>query len=107
VTARLGGRRLDPSTETALFRVAQQALANVAEHAGATSAEVLLEASATGEVRLRVVDDGRGFDPSHAQTAPHLYFGLTAMRERVEAIGGRLSIRTAPGEGTTVEALVP
>jgi PAS domain S-box-containing protein len=107
VTARLGGRRLDPSTETALFRVAQQALANVAEHAGATSAEVLLEASATGGVRLRVVDDGRGFDPSQVQTAPHLYFGLTTMRERVEAIGGRLSIRTAPGEGTTVEALVP
>jgi len=107
VTARLGGRRLDPATETALFRVAQQALANVAEHAGATSAEVLLEASATGGLRLRVVDDGRGFDLSHAQTAPHLYFGLTAMRERVEAIGGRLSIRTAPGEGTTVEALVP
>jgi two-component system, NarL family, sensor histidine kinase UhpB len=107
VTARLGGRRLAPSTETALFRVAQQALANVAEHAGATSAEVLLEATATGGVRLRVVDDGGGFDPSHAQTAPHLYFGLTAMRERVEAIGGRLSIRTAPGEGTTVEALVP
>jgi signal transduction histidine kinase len=107
VTARLGGRRLAPSIETALFRVAQQALANVAEHAGATRAEVLLEASATGGVRLRVVDDGRGFDPSHARTAPHLYFGLTAMRERVEAIGGRLSIRTAPGEGTTVEALVP
>jgi len=103
VTARLGGRRLDPSTETALFRVAQQALANVADHAGATSAEVLLERSATGEVGLRVVDDGCGFDPFHVQAG----FGITAMRERVEAIGGRLVIRTATGQGTTVEALAP
>jgi signal transduction histidine kinase len=107
VTARLGGRRLDPSTETALFRVAQQALANVADHAGATSAEVLLEGSAAG-VTLRVVDDGCGFDPAHVQTAgTRPGFGLTAMRERVEAIGGRLTIRTSPGQGTTVEALVP
>jgi PAS domain S-box-containing protein len=108
VTARLGGRRLDPSTETALFRVAQQALANVADHAGATSAEVLLEGSAAGGVTLRVVDDGCGFDPAHVQLAgARLGLGLTAMRERVEAIGGRLTIRTAPGRGTTVEALVP
>jgi PAS domain S-box-containing protein len=108
VTARLGGRRLDPSTETALFRVAQQALANVADHAGATSAEVLLEGSAAGGVTLWVVDDGCGFDPAHVQLAgARLGLGLTAMRERVEAIGGRLTIRTAPGKGTTVEALVP
>ena len=108
VTARLGGRRLDPSTETALFRVAQQALANVADHAGASSVEVLLERSARGEVLLRIVDDGCGFDPSHVQPAgPQLGFGLTSMRERAEAIGGRLTIRTAPGAGTTVEVRVP
>jgi PAS domain S-box-containing protein len=108
VTARLGGRRLDPSTETALFRVAQQALANVADHAGASSVEVLLERSATGEVLLKVVDDGCGFDPSHVQPAgPQLGFGLTSMRERAEAVGGRLTIRTALGGGTTVEVRVP
>jgi PAS domain S-box-containing protein len=116
VTARLDGRWLDPSTETALFRVAQQALANVADHARASNAEVLLERSAAGDVTLRVVDDGCGFDPSHVQPvggqagAPRAgaaAFGLTAMRERVEAIGGRLTIRTAPGEGTAVEVRVP
>jgi PAS domain S-box-containing protein len=108
VTARLGGRRLDPSTETALFRVAQQALANVADHAGASRVEVLLERSATGEVLLRVADDGRGFDPTHVQPAgPQLGFGLTSMRERAESVGGRLVIRTAPGAGTTVEVRVP
>jgi PAS domain S-box-containing protein len=108
VTARLGGRRLDPATETALFRVAQQALANVADHAGASGVEVLLERSATGEVLLRIIDDGHGFDPSHVQPAgPQLGFGLTSMRERAEAIGGRLTIRTAPGAGTTVEVRVP
>jgi PAS domain S-box-containing protein len=108
VTARLGGRRLGPSTETALFRVAQQTLANVADHAGASSVEVLLERSAKGEVLLRIVDDGCGFDPSHVQPAgPQLGFGLTSMRERAEAIGGRLTIRTAPGAGTTVEVRVP
>jgi signal transduction histidine kinase len=61
VTARLGGRRPDPPVETALFRIAQQALANVAEHAGAGGVEVLLERSAAGELLLRVADDGRGF----------------------------------------------
>jgi signal transduction histidine kinase len=108
VTARLGGRRLDPTTETALFRVAQQALANVADHAGASSVEVLLERSATGEVLLKIVDDGHGFDPLHVQPAgPQLGFGLTSMRERSEAVGGRLTIRTAPGAGTTVEVRIP
>jgi two-component system, NarL family, sensor histidine kinase DegS len=59
-------------------------------------------------VTLWVVDDGCGFDPAHVQLAgARLGLGLTAMRERVEAIGGRLTIRTAPGRGTTVEALVP
>jgi two-component system, NarL family, sensor histidine kinase UhpB len=108
VTARLGGRRLNPATETALFRVAQQALTNVADHAGASRVEVLLERSATGEVLLKVIDDGCGFDPSHVQPAgPQLGFGLTSMRERAEAVGGRLTIRTAPGAGTTVEVRVP
>jgi two-component system, NarL family, sensor histidine kinase UhpB len=108
VTARLGGPRLDPSTETALFRVAQQALANVADHAGASGVEVLLERSATGGVLLRVADDGRGFDPDHVQPAgPQLGFGLTSMRERAESVGGRLTIRTAPGAGTTIEVRVP
>jgi signal transduction histidine kinase len=71
--------------ETALFRVAQQALANVVDHAGATRALVAIECVPSGVV-LRVSDDGRGFDPDHVRVlADVAHFGLIAMRERVEA----------------------
>jgi len=106
VTSELEGR-LDPVVETALFRVAQQALANVVDHAGATHALLAIECSATG-VTLRVSDDGRGFDPGHVQVLADIaHFGLIAMRERVEALGGRFRVLTAPGEGTVVEANLP
>jgi two-component system NarL family sensor kinase len=106
VTSELDGR-LDPVVETALFRVAQQALANVVDHAGATHALLAIECSATG-VTLRVSDDGRGFDPDHVQVLADIaHFGLIAMRERVEALGGRFRVLTAPGEGTVVEANLP
>jgi signal transduction histidine kinase len=99
--------RLDPVVETALFRVAQQALANVVEHASATHAEVVIECGAKG-VLLRVSDDGCGFDPDHVQVIADIaHFGLIAMRERVEALGGRFRVTTAPGQGTVVEARLP
>jgi PAS domain S-box-containing protein len=97
VISELDGR-LDPVVETALFRVAQQALANVVDHAGATHALVAIECSARG-VTLRVSDDGCGFDPDHVQVLADIaHFGLIAMRERVEALGGRFQVITAPGE---------
>ena len=106
VTSELEGR-LDPVVETALFRVAQQALANVVDHAAATHALVAIECSQTGVV-LRVSDDGRGFDPDHVQVIGDIaHFGLIAMRERVEALGGRFRVTTTPGQGTIVEAKVP
>ena len=106
VTSELDGR-LDPVVETALFRVAQQALANVVDHAGATHALVAIECSARG-VTLRVSDDGCGFDPDHVQVLADIaHFGLIAMRERVEALGGRFRVITAPGDGTVVEAKLP
>jgi len=106
VTSELDGR-LDPVVETALFRVAQQALANVVDHAGATHALVAIECSAKG-VTLRVSDDGCGFDPDHVQVLADIaHFGLIAMRERVEALGGRFLVVTAPGDGTVVEAKLP
>jgi PAS domain S-box-containing protein len=99
--------RLDPVVETALFRVAQQALANVVEHASATHAEVVIECDAKG-VLLRVGDDGCGFDPDHVQVIADIaHFGLIAMRERVESLGGRFRVTTAPGQGTVVEASLP
>jgi PAS domain S-box-containing protein len=106
VVSELEGR-LDPVVETALFRVAQQALANVVDHAGATHALVAIERS-TRHVVLRVSDDGCGFDPDHVQVLADIaHFGLIAMRERVEALGGRFRVTTAPGQGTVVEARLP
>ena len=106
VTSELDGR-LDPVVETALFRVAQQALANVVDHADATRALVEIECAGDGVV-LRVSDDGRGFDPDHVQVLADIaHFGLIAMRERVEALGGRFRVTTAPGQGTVVEAKLP
>jgi two-component system, NarL family, sensor histidine kinase UhpB len=106
VTSELEGR-LDPVVETTLFRVAQQALANVVDHAEATRALVAIECAGNGVV-LRVSDDGRGFDPDHVQVLGDIaHFGLIAMRERVEALGGRFRVTTAPGQGTVIEAKLP
>jgi signal transduction histidine kinase len=59
-------------------------------------------------VVLWVSDDGRGFDPDHVQVLADIaHFGLIAMRERVEALGGRFRVTTAPGKGTVVEAKLP
>jgi signal transduction histidine kinase len=94
VTDGLAGERVDPGVETALFRVAQQALANVEQHAAARHVRVRLERSGPW-VALAVDDDGCGFDPSHVEVLPgHQSFGLTSMRERVQAIGGRLTVDT-------------
>jgi signal transduction histidine kinase len=99
--------RLDPVVETALFRAAQQALANVVEHASATHAEAAIECGGKGVI-LRVSDDGCGFDPDHVEVIADIaHFGLIAMRERVEALGGRFRLTTTPGQGTVVEARLP
>ena len=106
VTSELDGR-LDPVVETALFRVAQQALANVVDHAKAAHVLVAITCTEAG-VLLRVSDDGLGFDPDHVQVIGDVaHFGLIAMRERVEALGGRFQVTTAPGQGTVVEARLP
>jgi PAS domain S-box-containing protein len=106
VSDRLGGERLDPDVETALFRVAQQALANVEQHAAARHVHVVLERSGS-TVSLHVQDDGHGFDPAEVEVlAGHQGFGLTSMRERVQALGGQLAIETGRG-GTCIEAWVP
>lgn len=78
-----------------LFRVVQESLGNVVRHAGAR--EVRLEFHATR--RLLIQDDGRGFDPASVDRSEH--FGLLGMGERIEALGGTLSIHSQPGQGTT------
>lgn len=97
------GHPLPPSVEVALYRVCQEALTNVARHAGAGHVTVRLVAT-PGTVSLTVEDDGRGFDPSRFAKDRQ---GLVGMRERVEMLGGTLDLRSRPGEGTRVEAAVP
>src|SRR5215210_5350747 len=98
-----GERRVPLEVEQALFRVAQEALANVARHSGAGHAEVdLIYAEDT--VTLRVADDGRGFDTSRN---PGGGFGLQSMRERLVRLGGHLNVESAPGKGTRVECFCP
>jgi NarL family two-component system sensor histidine kinase LiaS len=98
-----GEREVPLQTEQALFRVVQEALANVARHSGAKRAEVDLIYTAN-TLTLRVSDDGRGFDPAGD---PGDGFGLQSMRERMEGLGGRVSVESAPGEGTRVTCVCP
>ncbi len=98
-------RQLDGLLDTALFRVAQEALRNVARHAHVSCAEVELHYD-EDRVRLLVRDDGCGFDPA-AEFFPPRGWGLAGMRERVEALGGRLDLRSSPSRGTSVEAVIP
>ena len=99
-----GARPLPPRVEVALYRVCQEALTNVARHAGAGGATVRLIATPEA-VRLTVEDDGLGFDPSQVTGGGQ---GLVGMRERVEMLGGSLTVHSHPGgAGTKVEAAVP
>lgn len=87
-----------------VYRVAQEALRNIAKHAAVAEAWVSLAGTGT-EVVLRVHDEGAGFDANEMRSQPGL--GLSGMEERVRLIQARLTIQSAPGKGTTVEVRVP
>jgi PAS domain S-box-containing protein len=87
-----------------LFRVAQEALANVVRHSRAKQAQVELSGTSNG-IRLQVVDAGEGFDPDERST--HAGIGLVSMRERLRLVGGELSIRSARMRGTEILTVVP
>ena len=91
--------------QTALLRIAQGAMANVVQHAEATHASVTIDRHETG-VRLTIADNGRGFDPSAVAASTEVgfsdSFGLTATRERVEQLGGTITVDSIPGDGTTI-----
>ncbi|HEU0242548.1 MAG TPA: PAS domain S-box protein [Candidatus Limnocylindrales bacterium] len=97
------GERPSLDVEETLYRIAQEALHNVVKHAGARQVRLELDRVAEG-VRLRVIDDGRGFDPS---AVPDGHLGLTGMRSRAERLGGHLTVTTGHGAGTTIEVVVP
>jgi NarL family two-component system sensor histidine kinase LiaS len=95
-----GERPLPLVVEQTLFRVAQEALANVSRHSGATAAEVHL-AYAVQQVTLTIADNGHGFQVGMVNGKG---LGLRSMRERVEAFGGHLTIESGPSQGTKIEA---
>jgi signal transduction histidine kinase len=93
----------DPERALAVYRVVQEALTNVAKYAQAKEVRVVLQR--VGErALLRVEDDGRGFDPKLVREGSH---GLAGMRYRLRSCGGDLFLRSAPGQGTTIEATLP
>ena len=89
---------LDPETHLAFYRIAQEALGNIAQHSQATALRVELRAGPP--VTLAVSDDGIGFDPTDV---PAGHLGLTIMRERADGVGAELDVTTEPGSGTTIE----
>jgi signal transduction histidine kinase len=95
---------LGPEQETAVYRIAQEAISNAVRHAGATRIAVTLGLDNGGSVQLRVLDDGRGFDAS--APSPPGHYGLLAMRERALMFGGTLDVRSSPS-GTVVTATIP
>ncbi len=94
-------RKLPPDVQVGLYRLAQEALNNIVKHAKASQAVVTLRYNPES-VRLTVIDNGTGFDPSTV-TADHL--GLKIMRERAETIGAKLNIYSEPGEGTQISVI--
>jgi signal transduction histidine kinase/DNA-binding NarL/FixJ family response regulator len=102
-------RPLQAEIQLAIFRIAQEALTNARKHAAAQHAEVTLEYGPT-TVRLTVADDGRGFDPAEAEArGPRLEggYGLTAMAERMQRIGGHFMIESEGHRGTRMVAVAP
>lgn len=101
-------RRLSPETEIAIYRIVQEALTNVAKHAKAKKASVLLEVRDSSVVAI-VEDDGKGFNiKQHSDlTSFKNQLGLYGMYERAELIGGKVTIESNPGRGTTVFMEVP
>jgi signal transduction histidine kinase len=104
-TSGLDSTRLAPEAETAVYRIVQEALTNVIRHSQATSGSVVLEMR-RGLLVAIVEDNGRGFDVD-ALLAREQSLGLHGMRERSFLVGGKLTIESSPGSGTTVFVQVP
>jgi len=96
---------LAPDAQLQLFRIIQEALSNARKHGGADCVQLSFE-QIGDRLRVRIEDNGRGFDPS-ASGAKNGHFGIQFMRERAEQLGGVLCVCSAPGEGTRVEVETP
>jgi signal transduction histidine kinase len=100
-------KQLDGDKRTVLYRVAQEALTNVARHAQASRAEVKIQ-KLDGNVCMRIKDNGKGFPAEHLLHGKKKNrLGLLGMRERVEMVRGKFTIQSEPGKGTTILAQLP
>jgi len=97
------GHPLPANIETGLYRITQEALANIARHSGAKHAHLALTVS-PGEVRLSISDDGRGFDPGRLSGGG---YGLVGLNERAHLMGGSLELHSSPGLGARVDVHIP
>ena len=100
--------RLNSDKRTVLYRVTQAALTNVVQHAQASRVKVTIHKCPPGGIRLKIEDNGKGFrveEESLARQRKRL--GLLGMKERVEMVGGTFSLRSAPGQGTTIRVEIP
>ncbi len=98
--------RLAPAVEEQILHIIQEALTNVRKHASAAKAEVWFSFDDL-HIQIIVSDDGIGFDPRGLAGGERQHFGLSMMRERAEVSGGRLEVRSAPGQGTKIVAHIP
>ena len=98
-----GTCELPPDLEEEFYRIAQEALNNALKHAAATSVVVYLRKK-DGQVELEIVDDGLGFESEAVRDRGGM--GLESIRQRAEGLGGTATIRSAPGEGTSVKVTV-
>jgi signal transduction histidine kinase len=107
LTAFAGVEELDAAKRTVLYRVAQEAMTNVARHAKATRVEVSIQ-KLPNSISMRVKDDGKSFLVDRVlQSRGRKHLGLLGMRERLEMIGGHFSVESEPGKGTAIEAQIP
>jgi signal transduction histidine kinase len=100
-------KQLNNDTRTVFYRIAQEALTNVARHAQASFVEVNLE-KLPNAICLKIKDDGKSFQAQRVMHSKrNTRLGLIGMRERLEMVGGSFSVESAPGKGTTVRAQIP
>jgi signal transduction histidine kinase len=105
-SAGIESNRLTNELDTALYRIMQEALNNVAKHARARHANIVIQRQ-SDHVAFLVDDDGVGFDTEQAFAAHDRRLGLVGMRERASLLGGTLDVESQPGRGTTVIARIP
>ena len=100
-------KQLNNATRTVFYRVAQEALTNVARHAHASAVEVIIK-KLPNTICLKIKDNGKSFEAQRVMHSKrNARLGLLGMRERVEMVGGSLSVESAPGKGTTIRAQIP